>query len=181
MRTLIAILLASIAGNAACAPPCAASLSFHERAFTIPFDGTGGGIFFTATADGKEDLRVYFDSGASRTLLDAAAAKRMHIVATEHSSTKGAGSGKTELLVSHGHSIEFGGIAIRNLDFNVLDLTSVSKDLGRPVDALIGFDVLCGATTTIDFKQRQLTFTAPDGAASSRKAECAAGSLARLS
>jgi hypothetical protein len=164
MRSLVTLMLlsvttAAVAGNV----PCDATVRFARTPFRIAFEGSGGGIFFEARLNGSaERLMFYFDSGAGRTLLDTAAAKRLGIRATESSTIGGAGSGRTPVKVARNATMAFGGIEVRNLTLNLMDLGELAGSWGHRLDGIIGYDVLCGSVVTVDFAAHQLTFTSPE-------------------
>lgn len=144
--------------------PCTTRVAFPtQRTVTMPFTGTGGGVFFVAHVNGsKEPLQFYFDSGAGRSMLDRSVAKRLGVRITGSSTIGGAGSGRVPVDVATGGSIAFAGVQATDVTWNVSDLGDLAKTFGHPLDGIIGFDLLCNSVVTIDFAGSRLTFASPD-------------------
>jgi hypothetical protein len=105
--------------------------------------------------------RFILDTGASNSCLGFEGVEKFH-VQTQHSSTKAAGAGATGLHTEQSvrNVLQLGRWKNRHFSLIVLDLTHVNTALQhykvKPVDGIIGADVLLEGQALIDYKMRQL-------------------------
>ena len=105
--------------------------------------------------------RFILDTGASNSCLGFEGVEKFH-VQTQHSSTKAAGAGATGLHTEQSvrNVLQLGRWKNRHFSLIVLDLTHVNTALQhykvKPVDGIIGADVLLEGQALIDYKRRQL-------------------------
>jgi hypothetical protein len=123
---------------------------------TLRFERAHDGVFVEARVKG-ERLWFVLDSGASRTLLDAAAARRLGIRATESSTIGGAGAGRVPVELAKDQALRIGAAALSKIDFRLLDLSTLTPAFGRRVDGVVGYDLLCHTAVTIDYAAKTLT------------------------
>jgi hypothetical protein len=143
---------------------CASQLVLppHTPAVQAGFQSPHNGIFLTAHVNGRpEPLNFVLDSGAGSTLLDDAVAARLGIKGEGKGSIGGAGSGRTEVAVARNGSVAIGGVTLRGVDFKLMDLSFLEAVWDRRVDGIIGYDLLCVAAVTIDYRARQVVIADP--------------------
>ncbi|WP_297517453.1 retropepsin-like aspartic protease [Flavobacterium sp.] len=105
--------------------------------------------------------RFILDTGASNSCLGFEAVEKFHLQ-TQHSATKAAGAGATGLHTEQSVSniLQLGRWKNRYFPLIVLDLTHVNMALQhynvKPVDGIIGGDVLLEGHALIDYKARKL-------------------------
>ena len=105
--------------------------------------------------------RFILDTGASNSCLGFESVEKFH-VQTQHSSTKAAGAGATGLHTEQSvHNVlQLGRWKNRHFPLIVLDLTHVNTALQhykvKPVDGIIGADVLLEGQALIDYNLKQL-------------------------
>jgi predicted aspartyl protease len=105
--------------------------------------------------------RFILDTGASNSCLGFEGVEKFHIQ-TQHSSTKAAGAGATGLHTEQSvrNVLQLGRWKNRYFPLIVLDLTHVNTALQhykvKPVDGIIGADVLLGGQALIDYNLKQL-------------------------
>jgi hypothetical protein len=146
----------------AAALACSTQLRLARPA-ALRFERANNGVFVQAQVKG-ETLWFVLDSGASRTLLDVAVARRLGIRATESSTIGGAGTGRVPVQIAKAQSLSLGGATLRGVDFRLLDLSGQTPAWGRRVDGIVGYDLLCHAAVTIDYAARTVTIgAAPRG------------------
>ena len=143
----------------AAALACSTQLRLTKPA-TLRFERVHGGVFVEARVKG-ERLWFVLDSGASRTLLDAAAARRLGIRATESSTIGGAGAGRVPVEIAKDQSLQIGAAALSKVDLRLLDLSTLTPAWGRRVDGIVGYDLLCHTAVTIDYVNQMLTIGGP--------------------
>jgi hypothetical protein len=122
----------------------------------IPFEVDAGSsaILVRGAVDGRPALFV-LDTGASRTIVDAALLGSRSALAPSGFSGDGPG------LRARGRHTEatlaLGGRAWKRRGVVAMNLTEVSEAFGRRIDGLIGQDLLCEfERVTIDFRSRTL-------------------------
>ena len=105
--------------------------------------------------------RFILDTGASNTCVDFEKATYFKLNATD-SETKAAGAGATEMLTKEAVDvhINIGKWQYHNLHLVLLDLTHVNTALvnhhAKPVDGIIGADVLKRGKAIIDYNKKRL-------------------------
>ncbi|WP_353087752.1 retropepsin-like aspartic protease [Flavobacterium sp.] len=105
--------------------------------------------------------RFILDTGASNSCLGFEGVEKFHIQ-TQHSSTKAAGAGATGLHTEQSvrNVLQLGRWKNRYFPLIVLDLTHVNTALQhykvKPVDGIIGADVLLEGQALIDYNLKQL-------------------------
>jgi hypothetical protein len=122
--------------------------------------GPTGHLQIDGALNGVE-ASLYLDTGAGRTVLDLDQARRRGLVLTEGPRTAG-GLG-TENMIAHQTIVRhFTLPGMEETDFAVavVDLSHVNKGLrargARPMDGIIGADVLESREAIIDYKHLQL-------------------------
>ena len=106
--------------------------------------------------------RFILDTGASHTVVDAAAAEKYSVIAGNRKGRKAGGLGTTglETKVSKDNTIEIGKLSINGQKLVLLDLTHVNLSLENNgsgnVIGIIGADILKKKSAVIDYKGRAL-------------------------
>lgn len=130
-------------------------VSFEGRSAHTPH------ILGTATLNGKE-IRVMFDSGASRSILTTRAASRLGIKLDDDKvvaagTTRGIGDKISETSRARFDELDIGGEIIKNARLNVSDIELMPD--GRPADMLLGADFFLSHRLYVAAFQRKLYFT----------------------
>ncbi|HEY0163872.1 MAG TPA: aspartyl protease family protein [Sphingomicrobium sp.] len=128
----------------------------------------GNRVYVTAEVNGRS-VQALLDTGASTTTLDRAYARSIGIPPGRKIEGRGAG-GRVEAELVEGVSLKIGGMRFDNLAVGVMDLSSVERQLGRPMPIIVGRELFNNAAITFDWDSRQMTivpaagFTEPSGA-----------------
>ena len=129
---------------------------------TVPFEKTRNGVFVRARVNGRpEPLSFVIGSGAARTLISDRAAKRILLHGTETAKLRGTGAGVVPVTVAKNVSVAIGDVIIDHVDVHIANLSALTKAWGRPVDGVIGYDLLCRAAVTVDYEKSRMTMTHP--------------------
>lgn len=105
--------------------------------------------------------RFILDTGASNTCVGIDKADHFRLV-SEASDIKAAGAGAREMetLISDKNSIQIGHWKCKKLKIVIFDLIHVNEALtmhqAKPVDGIIGSDILIKAKAVIDYKKKFL-------------------------
>lgn len=105
--------------------------------------------------------RFILDTGASNTCVDFGLADQFKLN-VEESETKAAGAGATDMQTKQAANVKIkvGKWHYHNLHLVLLDLTHVNKALiehhAKPVDGIIGADILKKGKAIIDYENKQL-------------------------
>ncbi len=136
--------------------------------FLAPFDyapielvraGTGHLRLASSSVNGRP-IMLYLDTGAGRTVLDLACARRLGL--TLHESAQGGGLGAAEVRAYRGtvDRLALGPIEEKNITVHALDLTHMNQALAArgeaPMDGVVGADLLDAREAVIDYRQLRL-------------------------
>ncbi len=123
--------------------------AFREGLIWVTLDGAGAG----------GPLRFLLDSGASATVLDVQAARRLGLKFGSRESVQGV-DGQCAAFHVDGFRAGVGGIPLAP-SLLALDLSPVSRSCGERIDGLIGADFFRGHTVQIDFAAQRIRISAP--------------------
>jgi hypothetical protein len=118
--------------------------------------GTGDTLIAPATVSGVA-IEAVLDSGSGASMISKPLAARLGMTNLEPRRINGLG-GKAEVGLAHNVEVVLGGQA-RVLPFAVVaDLGAISAAFGRPINMLLGADVLIGGCVALDFATRRFAF-----------------------
>jgi predicted aspartyl protease len=134
-----------------------------QGATVVPFRTTQNGLISIETeVDGRHTINAILDSGASSTVISAAAVQRLNlhdsIVKGVTRSVVGAGgvTPKVQLLLLS--NCRVADIEQRNLQALVMDFNAINETSGFEQSGILGGDFLRHFRITIDFNRGQLVF-----------------------
>ena len=128
----------------------------------VPFTMESNHLIVDVTLEGKP-ARAIFDTGG-RNVLTPELAKALGLTETGSLIGAGAGEGTVKIALTRARSLGFGAITMRDQNFSVISLPSAITHGGdRPVEMIVGYEILKRFVTRIDYAARTLTFT-PAGA-----------------
>ena len=131
---------------------------------TVPIDLVDNHVYLSLMLNGKGPYRFIYDTGGAN-IVDPAVAQE--IGATGHGSIQGGGVGSTTESVSFAKvdTMQIGDATLRDQLFGVAP-TRMGFGIsgGRPVDGLIGFEVLSRFITTFDYAGKSVTLAMPGNA-----------------
>ena len=125
-----------------------------EAPTRIPFEITGYHVFIDVEVEG-EALSFAFDTGAGGVALNEATARRLGLEASGSTSVTGAAGSATVPLVG-GLALRLGGLRLDGVTAALVALDHLAEVVGRPVDGIIGRDVLRGRLVLLDHDRRVL-------------------------
>lgn len=125
-----------------------------------PLDlGTGDILIASAEVSGVA-IEAVLDSGSGATMISKPLAARLGMTNLEPRRINGLG-GKAEVGLVRNVEVVLGG-QVRVLPFAVVaDLGAMSAAFGRPIDMLLGADVLAGGCVALDFATKRFAFEKP--------------------
>ena len=134
------------------APP---KVTFASHAHSVPFElFRGNRIVVPARINGRE-TEVILDTGASATTIDRAYARSIGLPEGQKVTARGAG-GTVEAEIVPGVSIDLGGMRFDNLTVAVMDMSLVSRGIGRPANIILGREFFNSAVVSIDWAANRL-------------------------
>jgi hypothetical protein len=116
-------------------------------------------LFLRGTVNGVETDFV-LDSGAGMTVLDSTFAKKLGLQAEGVVAAKGARGNSTAGVVS-GISLHAAGLVADSLTVVVIDLSGVSRMLGRPLPVVFGNGVFNNLIVDLDYPKSRIRFCDP--------------------
>ena len=118
---------------------------------TIPFESVDGHVALPVTIDGKGPFTFIFDTGGAN-LIDTEVAKQLGLGAAGNAAGNGVGSNTEAVQFATVDSLQVGGATLRKQTFIVVPVRAgFGMGSGKPVDGLIGFEVLARFVTTFDY------------------------------
>jgi hypothetical protein len=139
------------------------------RDAVIPFElYRGNRIILSGRINGVETPMV-LDSGAGVTTLDTAFAQKIGLTGGQKITAQGVG-GSQEAELFQNVTIEAGNLRLSGATVVAIDLTQVSKAIGRPMPVVLGRELFVNSIVGLDFDRGELTlapskdFAAPAGA-----------------
>ncbi|HEX3551401.1 MAG TPA: aspartyl protease family protein [Candidatus Elarobacter sp.] len=129
---------------------------------TIPFELVDNHVVLDVTVDGKGPFRFGFDTGGAN-LLDADVAKQLGLRAAGNASGGGVGSATESVQFAKVDSLGLGGATVRDQVFVIAPVhAGFGMSSGKPIDGLIGFEMLARFLTTFDYANSRIVFRTPD-------------------
>ncbi|MBV8600919.1 MAG: aspartyl protease family protein, partial [Candidatus Eremiobacteraeota bacterium] len=119
-------------------------------------------VVVEVTIDGKP-TRAIFDTGGGN-VLDPAFVKTAGLKTFGHGIASGAGEGTVSASNTRVASLKIGNLELRDQTFRVFSLpAALTGGDARPVEAIVGRELLARYATRIDYDARTLTFWPLDG------------------
>lgn len=132
---------------------------------TIPFSRGTNHILIEVNGPTGEIFTFFVDTGASLTVVTPGFVERGEI--SERSSetcadahgASGRIAGVSQLVRVHNLSI--GTLLVDETTAVVIDLASITEEIGAEIHGIVGFNLLSRMTTVIDYQNNKITFTGP--------------------
>jgi hypothetical protein len=161
----IGLLIASFALSAQTpTPPSTPPFKFTSASQQthFPIELHSGLVFVPLSINGSRQLWFVLDSGSSRILIDRKVARSLGLRSDGVDSMQGAGAGRVPIELMHGVRIDLPGLSSEQHQMASIDLSGVTKSVGRQTDGLLGFDFLERFRVIIDYANKQMTVTVPE-------------------
>lgn len=131
---------------------------------TIPFESVDDHVALPVMIDGKGPFTFIFDTGGAN-LIDTEVAKQLGLGAAGNAAGSGVGSQTEAVQFATVDSLQVGGATLRKQTFIVVPVRAgFGMASGKPVDGLIGFEVLARFVTTFDYGTNTIVLRSPGSA-----------------
>jgi predicted aspartyl protease len=128
----------------------------------VPFVYTQHQIVIKGQANGKKDLTLLFDTGASAPVFDASlGVQGLNFPDRVVQEADGLSSARSLLLDDIGIGQDGQMVHARNIGVLISDMSQVSKVLGRKIDGIVGLSFMSGYVIEIDYAKKALRFMSP--------------------
>lgn len=130
----------------------------RARRTTVPFELVGNHVVVDAKINGHGPFGLILDTGG-QTDLTVATAKALAITARGKTGVGGVGAGVEPSGYAHDLLIEIGGFSFKRQSSLVMDLPQPPQN--RPLQGMLGYELLRRIVVEIDYQTRTLTLTDP--------------------
>ncbi|MDB5092964.1 MAG: hypothetical protein JWO85_1065 [Candidatus Eremiobacteraeota bacterium] len=144
--------------------PAPDDFSLPSGSTTIPFELVDNHVDLPVTINGKGPFHFIFDTGGAN-YIDSSLAMELGIRKTGKGRLSGVGARTERIAFGKVDTLQVGDATLYNQVFTVgpvRDGFGVSS--GKPVDGLIGFEVLSRFVTTFDYDKNEIVLRAPGSA-----------------
>ncbi|MGA7613745.1 MAG: aspartyl protease family protein [Thermoanaerobaculia bacterium] len=137
---------------------------------TVPMELTQNHIYLPVRVNGGESSSFLLDTGADMTVIDRERAESLGMTMKGSLEARGAGSGSMEMATIEGASVRVGDVELPLDGIFAIPLTSLALREGRPLQGILGYNVVSHFVVEIAYGDRVIrlhdpsTFTPPDGA-----------------
>lgn len=131
--------------------PCWAQNAVHA----LPFELIGNHIFIQLRVNGSPPLDFIFDTGASTTVVHDATARMLELPEDLHAMATGT-AGEVPVVMSEDVSLELQGLPLQHLHVIQAPLEHLGRYIGRPIDGIIGYELLSRYIVQLDFDRHRL-------------------------
>jgi predicted aspartyl protease len=129
----------------------------------LPFTHPDQPLLTVPVGIGGMVVNALIDSGAQYTSVDQRLVERLNLGSGFSIPMVALGvGGAAQMAKGVSIDLEVGGVRIPHLRAAALDLSMLSRAMGRSVPLIVGFDVLSTLLAEIDFPLRRLRLAAPD-------------------
>jgi len=135
-------------------------IDFKAGHQSVPFVLFRGNRIIVQGSLNGHPTRVMLDSGTSVTTLDRSYARSIGLPPGIKVEARGAG-GVVEAETVANVTLELGGVRFEKMTVAVMDLEAVARDIGRPIDVIVGRELFNSAVITIDWAASGLTLSSP--------------------
>ena len=130
-------------------------VTFTAHAQSVAFELFRGNRMIVPATLNNHQTEVLLDTGASVTTIDTSYARSIGLPHGQRIAGRGAGGTVDAELVS-GLSLEVGDVRLDKLNAGVLDLSGISRAIGRPIHVVLGRDFFNSAVVSIDWAAGKL-------------------------
>ena len=162
MRALVAATLCAAPASVGWSqqiPP--ATVSWQQSGSSVPFKlFQGNRVIADGTINGRP-VEFLLDTGAGMASIDRAYARSIGIAEGEKVEARGSG-GAVEAEIVSGVRLDIGGVTLADVTAMVMDLSVVSKGIGRPVPVVLGRELFDNVALTFDWPQSRMILSRPE-------------------
>jgi hypothetical protein len=135
--------------------------SLPNGSTAIPFELVDNHVDLAVTINGKGPFQFLFDTGGSN-IIDAEVAKALGLKAAGNASASGVGAATESFQFATVDALGVGGATLRNQVFAIAPVRAgFGMSSSKPVDGLIGFEVLARFVTTFDYGTNTVVLRTP--------------------
>ena len=124
----------------------------------IPFELFRGNRIFVPAAINGHQTSVLLDTGASSTTVDRAYARSIGLPEGQKIMGHGPG-GDVEAELVRDVTLEVGGLRFTKMTIAVMDLQSITRAIGRPINIVLGREFFNSSVVSIDWAEKRLRVT----------------------
>ena len=158
LAALVALAALTASGPAGAAPRLQFDSSIGVA--EIPFQLYGNHIYIRGRVNDSDSLWIVLDTGASGASISESKAGSLGLAIAPGGTSHGAG-GTVESGIVDGVSIQMPGLELLDESLSSLPLDGIAVQSGRPMDVIVGHDLLSRAVVEIDYAASRLRILDP--------------------
>jgi hypothetical protein len=162
-RALAVLALAGLASLLAAGPATAEPRLVYgskSGAVEIPFELYGNHIYVRGRVNDSDSLWIVLDTGASGASMSASKAEALGLKIERGGESHGAG-GVVQSGRVRSTTVRMPGLEFKDLPLGTLPLDQIAAQTGRPMDVILGYELLSRAVVEIDYAASVLRITDP--------------------
>lgn len=142
----------------ACIACCAApAVTGPAPEFELAFDFLHNQVVLHGTIDGAGPFDFVLDTGTHATTIDIHVAKRLHLrLGRPTNEAHGVGTKRVLGRRTECKNLRIGALAVDRIAVTAMDLSGVSRLLGRPLHGVLGYGFLGSRIVQIDYFRRRV-------------------------
>ena len=123
----------------------------------MPFESVNGLVCLELSIGGSVPVRALLDTGFAESVVDTDAAQRLGLKAT-NVKAQAAPGGAVEVGALAPTAVGIGALAIPDVALKTIAVAGLSPVIGRPLEAIVGHDILERYVVEVDWRAGRLRF-----------------------
>ena len=140
---------------------CALAWTSSTPVLDLPFESVGNRIYLKATVKGRP-ITAILDTGAGVSVVDLALAKEVGSEGSREIDVAGAGATVQKGLLLNGFEIGIDGTSLKHTIPVAVTLAGLASLEGRPLEAVLGFELLRNYVVQVDYEASRVRFYKPE-------------------
>jgi len=125
----------------------------------VPFEFIHNQVLVQVKIGGKGPFNMLVDTDTDPSVIDTATARDLGLqVGSTSSQATGGGTEAHSVYLTKLPTVELGSVVVKDVSAGAIDLTNLSKRVGKPVHGILGYSFLKDRILQIDYPNSKLRF-----------------------